>query len=283
MSTGAPIVQWDDNGSPEEQWRLIPATVSTYDFVAPAAPTSVMATANAASVKLNWNNNTEPDLASYTVLRATNSGGPYDIVARGLTNNTFTDPSANQPENYYYVVNVIIIFRLIRRRVGERIVGQPARHNIIRPARIGSAQDRIAREAGFGVVVPIQFHRSRVGGGHDAGRCGGRDKVIGRDCRGNQSPLFLGSAIVVQLHNRRASAGGPARDTNDFITPAAANFEITVAGVLKIPLLDQIRSAVPLLDRISIRIGKRIQVHGDPIVGRFDGEITAISAKSAGQ
>ncbi|HZT22395.1 MAG TPA: LamG-like jellyroll fold domain-containing protein [Verrucomicrobiae bacterium] len=106
-STGAPIVQWDDNGSPEEQWRLIPATVSTYDFVAPAAPTSVMATANAASVKLNWNNNTEPDLASYTVLRATNSGGPYDIVARGLTNNTFTDPSANQPENYYYVVRAV--------------------------------------------------------------------------------------------------------------------------------------------------------------------------------
>jgi hypothetical protein len=106
-STGAPIVQWDDTGTLDQQWRLIPASVSTYDFVAPAAPTGVTATANAVSVKLNWNNNIESDFASYTVLRATNSGGPYDIVARGLTNNTFTDPSANQPENYYYVVRAV--------------------------------------------------------------------------------------------------------------------------------------------------------------------------------
>lgn len=106
-SSGAQIVQWDDTGTLDQQWRLIPATVSTYDFVAPAAPSGVTATANAVSVRLNWNKNSESDLASYTVLRSTTNGGPYYIVARGLTNNAFTDNSASQQQNYYYVVQAV--------------------------------------------------------------------------------------------------------------------------------------------------------------------------------
>jgi hypothetical protein len=107
LNSGAQIVQWDDNGSFDQQWRLIPAGVSTYDFVAPAAPTGVTATANAVSVQLSWNTNSESDLASYTVLRGTSSGGPYDIVARGLTANVLTDKSANQPKTYFYVVRAM--------------------------------------------------------------------------------------------------------------------------------------------------------------------------------
>ena len=103
---GANIDQWTGNGGLNQQWRLIPAA-SAYDLVAPASPTNVTATANAVSVRLNWNANTEADLASYTVLRGTNSGGPYEIVARGLTNNAFTDKSANQPKTYYYVVKAV--------------------------------------------------------------------------------------------------------------------------------------------------------------------------------
>jgi hypothetical protein len=106
-SSGAQVVQWDSNGSPDQQWRLIPATVPTYDFIAPAAPTGLTVAANAVSVQLSWNTNTEADLASYTVLRGTNSGGPYDIVARGLTNSAFTDKSANQPATFFYVVKAV--------------------------------------------------------------------------------------------------------------------------------------------------------------------------------
>ena len=106
-SNGALILQWDDNGTLDHEWRLIPTPVTTYDFIAPAAPTAVTAAANAVSVQLNWRTNSESDLASYTVLRATNSGGPYDIIARGLTNNAFTDKSANQPKTYYYVVKAV--------------------------------------------------------------------------------------------------------------------------------------------------------------------------------
>ncbi len=104
---GAQIVQWDSTGSLDQQWRLIPAPIATYDFVAPAAPSGVSAVANAVSILLNWNANAEGDLASYSVLRATNSGGPYDIVARGLTNTMFTDKSANQPKSYFYVVKAV--------------------------------------------------------------------------------------------------------------------------------------------------------------------------------
>ncbi|HWW01894.1 MAG TPA: LamG-like jellyroll fold domain-containing protein [Candidatus Acidoferrum sp.] len=105
-ANGTPIGQWSFNGGLNQQWRLIPAGAAV-EFVAPAAPTGVTAIANAVSVRLNWNANTEPDLASYTVLRGTNSGGPYDIVARGLTNNAFTDKSANQAKTYFYIIQAV--------------------------------------------------------------------------------------------------------------------------------------------------------------------------------
>lgn len=103
-SSGAQILQWSDNGTTDHFWRLIPAGISSYDFVAPATLTGVTATATALSVQLNWNASAASDLAGYTVLRSTNSGGPYDIVARGFTNNAFTDKSANRQKTYYYVV-----------------------------------------------------------------------------------------------------------------------------------------------------------------------------------
>ncbi len=101
---GANIFQWSGNGGVNQQWRLIPVGASPTDLTAPAVLTGVTATANAVSVQLNWNASLASDLAGYTVLRATSSGGPYQIVARGLTNNAFTDKSANQPRTYYYVV-----------------------------------------------------------------------------------------------------------------------------------------------------------------------------------
>ena len=101
---GAQIVIWDDTGTLDQQWRLLPTNASPSDVTPLAAPTGLLATANALSVQLTWNAVVAADLAGYSVLRATNSGGPYEIVARGLTNNSFVDKAANQPRTYYYVV-----------------------------------------------------------------------------------------------------------------------------------------------------------------------------------
>lgn len=105
-ANGATILQWDDNGTLDHEWRFIP-TNAAVEFVAPPPPTGVSAVANARSVQLNWTASSAPDFAGYTVLRSTNSSGPYEICARGLTTNSFTDKFANEPKNYYYVVKAV--------------------------------------------------------------------------------------------------------------------------------------------------------------------------------
>jgi hypothetical protein len=104
---GANIHQWAGTGALNQQWRFIPVGASPTDLAAPAVVTGVSATANARSVQLNWNVNAASDLAGYTVIRSTTNGGPYEIVARGSTNNFFTDKSANQNKTYYYVVKAM--------------------------------------------------------------------------------------------------------------------------------------------------------------------------------
>jgi hypothetical protein len=106
VSSGAGIVQWSSLNRSSQQWRLIPVG-NPVVFVAPQAVTGLTATANAVSIRLSWNTNSGATPVSYTVLQATNGGGPYSIVARGLTNNVFIDNSANQPQTYYYVVEAV--------------------------------------------------------------------------------------------------------------------------------------------------------------------------------
>lgn len=105
-ANGANIQQWSGVNGTHQQWRLIPVGAAV-EFSPPAAPGGVSAIANALSVQLNWNTSAAADLAGYTVLRATNSGGPFETVARGLTNNAFTDKAANQPKTYFYIVKAV--------------------------------------------------------------------------------------------------------------------------------------------------------------------------------
>lgn len=103
------VEQFDYSTNSSELWRLIPVsnavpTGKAISFAAPPAPTGLMATASPISIQLNW---TASSGMTYTVLRGTNSGGPYDIMARGLTNAVYTDGSANQPQPYYYVVAAV--------------------------------------------------------------------------------------------------------------------------------------------------------------------------------
>ena len=68
---------------------------------APATPTGLTATAGNAAVGLNWSAGS--DATSYTVKRATVSGGPYTAVTNVATTN-FTDTGLVSSTTYYYVV-----------------------------------------------------------------------------------------------------------------------------------------------------------------------------------
>ena len=72
-----------------------------------AVPMSVTATAVSSSqVSLAWNAVT--NATSYIVERSLTSGGPYTIIATGLTTTSFTDLDAPVGAGCYYVVNVIV-------------------------------------------------------------------------------------------------------------------------------------------------------------------------------
>jgi hypothetical protein len=74
------------------------------DVTAPAAPTGLTATAGDTEVLLDWADNSEPDLASYSVWRDTSTGGPYTEIASGLTTSAYTDTGRTNGTTYYYVV-----------------------------------------------------------------------------------------------------------------------------------------------------------------------------------
>ena len=81
-----------------QQWRPIPP----YAF---AFPTGLRATASSETqVTLAWNG--VPGATSYNVKRSTTSGGPYSLVATGITTTNFTDTVAAGTK-YYYVVSAV--------------------------------------------------------------------------------------------------------------------------------------------------------------------------------
>jgi fibronectin type 3 domain-containing protein len=71
----------------------------------PAAPTGLTAAAGNASVKLTWQ--TAARATSYKVKRATVSGGPYTVVATGITALTWTNTGLANGTTYYYVVSAV--------------------------------------------------------------------------------------------------------------------------------------------------------------------------------
>jgi hypothetical protein len=70
--------------------------------VTPAAPAALLASPGENAVPLRW----QPSFgaASYTVKRATTSGGAYSTVASGITASNYTDTTVASGTTYYYVV-----------------------------------------------------------------------------------------------------------------------------------------------------------------------------------
>ncbi|MEP4049863.1 MAG: putative Ig domain-containing protein [Luteolibacter sp.] len=92
----------------EDPWNAADSLIveiSVDPSTPPAAPTGVSALANIGSVDLDWSDNSESDLDSYTVYRSTTSGSGYTAIASGLTSSDYTDNSVTNHTSYYYVVS----------------------------------------------------------------------------------------------------------------------------------------------------------------------------------
>lgn len=82
-------------------------TVQVADVTAPAAPSNPSATASQtiSEIDLDWDDNSEPDLASYTVYRSTaGPGGPFGVRQAGLVVSAYTDTGLNADTQYWYYI-----------------------------------------------------------------------------------------------------------------------------------------------------------------------------------
>ncbi|MBI2927274.1 MAG: fibronectin type III domain-containing protein [Verrucomicrobia bacterium] len=73
---------------------------------APAAPSGLSATPGNGFVTLAWAASLDPGL--YTVKRALSSGGPYAVIAAGLTTTSLSDAAVVKGTGYFYVVAVVV-------------------------------------------------------------------------------------------------------------------------------------------------------------------------------
>ena len=82
-----------------------PTPTATPTPAPPAPPANLAATPGDSEIVLDWDDNTEPDLAGYNVYRSTTMGGPYSKVNGPLVSvSTYTDTGLSNGTTYYYMV-----------------------------------------------------------------------------------------------------------------------------------------------------------------------------------
>jgi hypothetical protein len=117
--------------------------VQTYTFAAPpavpAAPTNLTASAGDAQVSLSWT--ASSGATSYSVKRATTSGGPYAAVATGLTATAFTDTAVVNGTTYFYLVSA-------RNAAGESPDSTEASARPTAPPAVPAAPTNLTASAG---------------------------------------------------------------------------------------------------------------------------------------
>ena len=95
----------DDVGQQSDPSPSIDVVVDT---IPPSAPATLTATAGInADIYLDWADNTEPDLSSYKVYRATTQGGPYNLLVPNVSTSTYTDSAVTVGVKYYYRVTAV--------------------------------------------------------------------------------------------------------------------------------------------------------------------------------
>ncbi|WP_016956598.1 LamG-like jellyroll fold domain-containing protein [Catenovulum agarivorans] len=100
-TAGSNAQQGIPSGEDKQLWRFIPEDAQV-ELVAPAKPVNLQASAQAESIQLSWDDNSELDLAGYTLLRSTAADGQYETIARNIVDNTFVDHHINAGTSYFY-------------------------------------------------------------------------------------------------------------------------------------------------------------------------------------
>jgi hypothetical protein len=105
-AAGAKIVQWDKNTGKDQQWRFLPVG-APIEFDAPIAPSNLVATANAESIRLDWSASASSDMAGYTVFRSETADGPYQTIARNVKATSFVDNTTTIAGTFFYAVKAV--------------------------------------------------------------------------------------------------------------------------------------------------------------------------------
>ncbi|MFA5423482.1 MAG: hypothetical protein WC374_06445 [Phycisphaerae bacterium] len=97
----------------------------------PAIPTNLAASAGNETILLEWDDNTEPDLAGYNIYRSTHTGGGYIKLNEALlTNPSYTDSNVTNDVIYYYVVTALDLV-LNETENSNEVAAQPGSFDII--------------------------------------------------------------------------------------------------------------------------------------------------------
>ncbi len=101
-SVDSPALPWRESLDSEE------ASATPRDMTPPARPTGLTVVPGVGRAFLTWNENKERDLAGYHVYRSTRSGRDYvRLTDKALTRTTFSDETAKQGVEYYYMITAV--------------------------------------------------------------------------------------------------------------------------------------------------------------------------------
>ena len=104
----ADIDYYEDGIVNFREFALLAQNWRRTDFTAPLSPTGLSTTDGNGTVSLNWNNNSEGDLAGYNIYRSTTFGSGYaQLNVSLLSSSDYVDNTVTNGTIYYYVVTAV--------------------------------------------------------------------------------------------------------------------------------------------------------------------------------